>query len=304
MIYTLISDLSLSQNGSNKCEGADLTTDKTDNSAVSCSIKEILDEKRDCRILRQPLSLLPEEIKKFIENTKNDMTRSERRLAYTTLLCGVKAFFDIENCTVAKAPDGKPYLIRVDKPSAQKTSVEKSYSQSDKKKYQKNEDLNNEECQHQKNIDLPLGDAMQNIEYKSQPELYISISHSDGVIAACISDEGEIGVDIQREIAEDRAERLNARFLNGLNIVNDRLNVKYYYCDLYEDEARLYQINPYDLSREDFTSKWAYSESIMKLYGRGFKDIQRLNELSLTCRTEIKEYRSFHRFVISTSSQK
>ncbi len=65
---------------------------------------------RDCRIIRQPLGLLPESIKRYIENTKNQATKEERQLAYTTLLCALKAFFDIENPNILREEHGKPYL--------------------------------------------------------------------------------------------------------------------------------------------------------------------------------------------------
>lgn len=288
MIYTLISDLSFSTEfDKSAVKGKKLSSFHSlcaVNSGLNSPREEILkDQKRDCRILRQPLSLLPEEIKIFIENTKNKKTRDERRLAYTTLLCGVKLFFGIEDCAIAKTPDGKPYLI------------------TDIKKYQKNEDLSVDGYQHQKNIDFTPELTSKENESKNKPQLYVSISHSEGVIAVCISDEDEVGVDIQREISAHKAERLDNRFLGGMEISSDELNISYYYCHLCENEAKIEQIFLPNVNIDEFTSKWAYSESVMKLYGKGFGDLKRLNDLSLISRTEIKGYIGTAPFVIATS---
>ena len=100
---------------------------------ISTVNKNKIKENRDCRILRQPLSLLPKELDEFVSNTKNDELRAERYLAYTTLLCGLDIFFGIDNATVKKNSDGKPYLVF------------------DNKKYQKNEDASTLNDGNQKN---------------------------------------------------------------------------------------------------------------------------------------------------------
>ena len=50
------------------------------------------------------------------------------------------------------------------------------------------------------------------IENGNASKIQISISHSDGLVSVALSDEGDIGVDIQSEIDESRAERLEKRF--------------------------------------------------------------------------------------------
>ena len=68
-------------------------------------------EKKDCRLVRQPLSLLPDKTKEYVESTKNEKLRFERRLAYTSLFCGLKEFFGVENAEIEKTKTGKPYLV-------------------------------------------------------------------------------------------------------------------------------------------------------------------------------------------------
>ena len=135
-----------------------------------------IEAKRDCRVIRQPLSLLQAEIKAYIENTKNESVRAERELAYTTLLCSLKAFFDIEHPVIDRAADGKPYLVG--------------------------------------------------------SSIHFNISHSDGVIAVCLSDEGEVGVDIQSEIDPQRAKRLEDRFFADLDVKSENLSGEYYLCHI------------------------------------------------------------------------
>ncbi len=228
-----------------------------------------IEQNRYCRIVGQPLSLLPEEVNEFICNTKNESLRAERRLAYTTLLCSLKVFFGIDNLTIAKNSYGKPYLIY-------KTE-----------KYQKNEDCQLDEVTHQKNKDLIKENYLNECKSQEKSQIYISISHSDGAVAVSLSDEGEIGVDIQSAIFSDRAERLKERFFDGLTVEGENIKVNYYFCSMTENKAVLSEIYP-EPFKNDFTAKWAYAESIMKLYGRGFGDIKEISSLAHNSMTDIR----------------
>ena len=311
MIYTLISDLNYSESDYKTYIAS--SPDKAYLSNEEINEKKTTN-KRDCRILRQPLSLLPPEIEKLIDNTKNPLAQAERRLAYTTLLCGVSTFFGIEDCTVGKTLDGKPYLIIGDNSSyndilenycsdySTDSSPDISCTKNTNIKYQKNEDLVTEKHQHQKNTDFYSDASLKIITGNDNLDLYISISHSDGVIAVCISDEGDVGVDIQSEITPQKAERLNKRFFSDLQVKNDSLNVSYYYCHFSGDEALFTRLSLANADRNIFTSKWVYAESVLKLHGKGFGDLKRLGELSASASADIKSYQGIKNYSISTST--
>ena len=249
---------------------------------ISTTEKNKIEENRDCRVLRQPLSLLPKELDEFINNTKNDNLRTERYLAYTTLLSGLKEFFGIDGVLIDKNSEGKPYLVY------------------EPKKYQKNEDLLGQYTSYQKNIDYSEKFSQEKTQAENKEKIHISISHSDGAVAVSISDEGEIGVDIQSKISPEKANRLSDRFFGDVEALDEDLNVKYYYGDIEDAMAIFTKINLDDADRQDYTTKWAYSESVMKLYGRGFGDLSIMRILANDSKSENKSFKD-HEWVISTS---
>lgn len=323
MIYTFISDLSLSKEEFEQIRAKN----------------GISSEQRDCRILRQPLSLLPDDVKSYIDETKNELARAERRLAYTTLLCGLKLFFGIEDCDIFKTPEGKPYLVLTDRNTEDNSDVnttEGSDTNQDKKiiteakifatddnsldidddgsknnknqsslitteKYQKNEDLCGINFVNQKNQDSSQKTIMQSYDASNNPKIFINLSHSDGVIVVCISDEGEVGIDIQSEIAPDRAKRLEKRFFDGLSVETQDLEIAYFYCLIEDDKAVFKTIDLSSPQKEDFTLKWACAESVLKLIGSGFSDAGRVIELVRDCKTDVKLYSNRQSYVIATS---
>lgn len=203
--------------------------------------------KRDCRIIRQPLSLLQKEISEYIDCAKNDSVRAERHLAYTTLICSLKAFFDIDNIKLERTAGGKPYL--------------------------------------------------------SDSNIHISLSHSDGAVAVAISDEGEVGVDIQSQIDAAREGRLKNRFFTDLTVENNDIGVSYYFCEINDFSAELYETSlPY--AEDCFTAKWSYAESLMKLYGRGFADVGNICELSNNARSTVKNVNLNRNYFLSVSINK
>lgn len=200
--------------------------------------------KRDCRIIRQPLSLLQKEISEYIDCAKNDSVRAERHLAYTTLICSLKAFFDIDNIKLERTADGKPYL--------------------------------------------------------SDSNIHISLSHSDGAVAVAISDEGEIGVDIQSQIDAAREGRLKNRFFTDLTVENNDIGVSYYFCEINDFSAELYEASlPY--AEDCFTAKWSYAESLMKMSGGGFSDIGEIKRFSEISKCELKELTLSDKYILAVS---
>lgn len=215
---------------------------------ATLSENRIETKNRDCRIIRQPLSLLPAEISEYIENTKNLSVKAERTLAYTTLLCALRAFYSIDGARIERNKYGKPYL--------------------------------------------------------ADSNIHISLSHSDGSVAVCLSDEGEVGIDIQSEIDERCAERLKNRFFSGFEAKSDDLSVKYYFCSISENEAILQSIDRPKNADDRFTAKWAYAEALMKLHGRGFVDVTALPALAENARVEIVEISLDKKYVIAVSTEK
>lgn len=215
---------------------------------ATLSENRIETKSRDCRIIRQPLSLLPAEISKYIENTKNLSVKAERSLAYTTLLCALRVFYSIDGAHIERNEYGKPYL--------------------------------------------------------ADGNIHISLSHSDGSVAVCLSDECEVGIDIQAEIDESRAERLKNRFFTDLAVKNDNPNVEYYFCKISDDEAIIESIDRPKTADGSFTAKWAYAEALMKLHGRGFSDVTALPALAKNARVEIVDITLDKKYVIAVSAEK
>lgn len=296
MIYTIISDLAVSEDLSDRLIAFSSATAGI-YSAGLCDKDKIFDgpstdaEKKsnsasgsDCCILRHPQGLLPEGVRKYIVDTADSGVRSERCLAYATLVSSLKKFFDVTADDIHRTQEGKPYLV--------------FYTT---EKYQKNEDCSDEYLTGQKNQDYSLRINAENERVNNPVEIHINISHSDGVIAVSLSDEGEVGVDIQHQISSDKAERLEKRFFTSLQPLKCEVGVKYYFCTITSGEAKFESINLKEPNLEDFTSKWSFCESIMKLYGGGFGNISHLSRLAEDSLTELKVYESARPYTIATS---
>lgn len=138
--------------------------------------------------------------------------------------------------------------------------------------------------------------------YFSDSKLKFNISHSYGVIAITISDESEVGVDIQGSVNEEKADRLEKRFLSEVEAKYSDTGAVYYFCEITHTEAIFTQILPeksaenneknklnYSFSDRimlDFIDRWTYFESILKLHGEGFGASSRILELSEKANSE------------------
>ena len=208
----------------------------------------ITDDSREGRIIDSinfPESRLPDDIKDYIDKTKNEQVRSERFSAYTSLLCGLKTFYGIDNFSIKRTDRGKPYIVT--------NEADENNSNGDKK-------------------------------------IYISVSHSDGLSAVALTNEGEIGVDIQSLIEPDRAERVDKRFLSELSFEDGELDLFTYFlrmdgaiASVEENtvpllKASIPQKNDSSLSNKNnveiITSKWTLAESCMKAISGGFSDLE------------------------------
>ena len=115
---------------------------------------------------------------------------------------------------------------------------------------------------------------------KNDPAHKISAAHSGGAVAVCLSDEGEVGIDVEGEIEEARCDRIRARFpyvqhrnlptLRGARIfsaekIGDSLSLKEETHEICTDSA--------------FTRAWTLTEALLKAEGGGFRSSDRLEHL-------------------------
>ena len=267
-------------------------------------------EKRDCRLVRQPLSLLPKEMKEYIEKTKNENLRLERYLAYTSLFSGLAAFFDVENAQIKKTDKGKPFLA-IDGMEENDSKINKL---SENIQYQKNKDFDSykdtlaDRKSGESNLKKSGKDSKtfccQGKDENKRKKIYIGISHSDGVSAVCLSDEGEVGIDIQSVMNDEQGEKLNNRFFPDVRVENTDIGVRYYFCSFTEDDAMLEMIDLDKTNRFCNTVKWAYSESLIKLFGGGFSDLEMLRLNDAKTETEIKKCVIDREFILTVSTYK
>lgn len=196
-------------------------------------ITDIQNTERDCRDMRQPLSLLTSELREYVDKTKNEKAKRERIYAYSTLLLSLKKLFSIDNPIILKNENGKPYILG--------------------------------------------------------SKVYFNISHSDGVAVVAISDEGEVGIDVQSPVCEEKEKRLCTRFLNNIEIKNDCFSISYFLCE----NGELRKFTPELSTKNDFLSRWTFAEANIKCKGKTFSDISMVNELSNTTLSQTTNYKSF-----------
>lgn len=144
------------------------------------------------------------------------------------------------------------------------------------------------------------------IDYDSNQKenISIGISHSNGATAVAISDEGEIGIDIQSEIDEVSAERLNQRFLHDFKTENVSFNVKFFVLS-HESSLSINEISLIPYSSPDFLFSWTAAESLIKLSGEGFLKISSIDKLSEIADTSVKQiYVNNKKYALSLSKYK
>ena len=125
-------------------------------------------------------------------------------------------------------------------------------------------------------------------------------------MAVAISDKYEIGIDIQSEIDENRAERLEKRFFQSINIKEESINQKILYLNpCRESDIVFEEIEKSEKEISPFTRKWAYCESLMKCDGGGFASIEKISSIQkeITASTKIIEINKTP-FVIATAIKK
>ena len=115
------------------------------------------------------------------------------------------------------------------------------------------------------------------ISGKATEGLSFNISHSGGLCAVTVSDDGrEIGVDLQERIDRQRAERLKERFMNhSLSGIASTEPISYLFGAFSQDGNCMFADIPYrslvkgDI-KEELTDLWSLTEAILKCHGGGF----------------------------------
>ena len=154
---------------------------------------------------------------------------------------------------------------------------------------------------------LHTKDGKPYIECEKNNPPKINISHSNSIAAVTLSDEGEVGVDI--EVCEDggRIKRLCERFFPDARLENSGLNIRYLIFTL--DDGGAYSLTALDegiLRKPDSSSSlWTHCEAIIKCDGRGFGAAGEIGKLSTSHAVETRMLEiDGEIFSISTAKEK
>ena len=141
---------------------------------------------------------------------------------------------------------------------------------------------------------------------------HFSISHGKGLCAVLLTDEGECGVDIEPEIEENRAKKINTRFLSdrlpvrplkrdielrheltgGVNTQEPKLSGEVEIQELevcgaegLTTTAKWTVIEVESFDKMPITAKWTVLEAVLKMSGGGFGDYPQADALLSEART-------------------
>ena len=125
---------------------------------------------------------------------------------------------------------------------------------------------------------------------------HFSISHGKGFCAVLLTDEGECGVDIEPEIEENRAKKIDTRFLS------DRLPVRPLKRDIElrfelaggenaqepkpSGEVKIQGVEAESFDKMPITAKWTVLEAVLKMSGEGFAAFSKRLEIAEGARTK------------------
>lgn len=114
---------------------------------------------------------------------------------------------------------------------------------------------------------------------------HFSVSHGKGLCAVLLTDEGECGVDIELEIEENRAKKIDTRFLC------DRLPVRPLKRDIELRQELTGGVKIQGVEAESFdkmpiTAKWTVLEAVLKMSGEGFAAFSKRLEISAVAGTK------------------
>ena len=136
------------------------------------------------------------------------------------------------------------------------------------------------------------------ISKNEQRKIFFSLSHSGGLCAITLSDECEVGVDIQSAPGRDTVERLQKKYFENAsfapeNIKNRLLEAKIDGEKICFNEvsalplkaadskagSALSDIASDDLLTRKFLESWVITEAILKCDGRGFSAMDQIEKL-------------------------
>lgn len=125
---------------------------------------------------------------------------------------------------------------------------------------------------------------------------HFSISHGKGLCAVLLTDEGECGVDIEPEIEENRAKKIDTRFLS------DRLPVRPLKRDIElrfeltggvnaqepkpSGGVKIQGVEAESFDKMPITAKWTVLEAVLKMSGEGFAAFSKRLEIAAGARTK------------------
>lgn len=125
---------------------------------------------------------------------------------------------------------------------------------------------------------------------------HFSISHGKGLCAVLLTDEGECGVDIEPEIEETRAKKIDTRFLC------DRLPVRPLKRDIElrfeltggvnaqepkpSGGVKIQGVEAESFDKMPTTAKWTVLEAVLKMSGEGFAAFSKRLEIAAVAGTK------------------
>lgn len=132
--------------------------------------------------------------------------------------------------------------------------------------------------------------------YFTDGSCHFSISHGKGLCAVLLTDEGECGVDIEPEIEETRAKKIDTRFLS------DRLPVRPLKRDIElrqeltggenaqepkpSGDVEIQELEVGGAEGLTTTAKWTVLEAVLKMSGEGFAAFSKRLEIAERARTK------------------
>ena len=107
----------------------------------------------------------------------------------------------------------------------------------------------------------------------------ISIAHNEHFVIVGYGEKTEIGVDIECEISQERAEKLEKRFPQISAMKTEKADEK---VNVFKMQANG-EIEPLELTpaHDSFTAKWTAAEAAMKCDGRGFSALPELEKIKV-----------------------
>ncbi len=154
---------------------------------------------------------------------------------------------------------------------------------------------------------LHTKDGKPYIECEKNNPPKINISHSNNIAAVTLSDEGDVGVDIEICGDGENVKRLCERFFPEARLEKSNLNIKYLQFSL--EECGKYLLSAFEDGYfgdgASDVSLWTYCEAIMKCDGRGFGAAGEISTLSHTYSVETRLVEiEGKKFSISTAKEK